>query len=275
MAACCRGPSTSWRLWCDLRHISLDFSGSNGMVFIRHISMTQLCHKKTPHTVGVPAWAKAAGRRRKVLAKMEKPKSDEQIKAEFNLANDSTELSLYTTTRGGPPSNFNEEDSQIEKPKITMSADKTMFVCYHPARPFPLQFSKEVDTRQWWQKDGEHVQEYRDSLTDEERKEVMKLRKADPKLWTVNALSHMLKVKPLAVMLAAPLSDDQKFEVEVEHRLLNEWPEIKRKTYRANQELERLRYFQSTRGVGVFKKRDENIGEKVQNARNDLRTKST
>ena len=37
--------------------------------------------------------------------------------------------------------------------------------------------------------------------------------------------------------LAAPLSDDQKFEVEVEHRLLNEWPEIKRKTYRANQEL--------------------------------------
>ena len=26
--------------------------------------------------------------------------------------------------------------------KITMSADKTMFVCYHPAKPFPLQFSK-------------------------------------------------------------------------------------------------------------------------------------
>lgn len=31
-------------------------------------------------------------------------------------------------------------------------------------------------------------------------KEVIELRKADPKLWTVNALSHMLKVKPLAVM---------------------------------------------------------------------------
>lgn len=28
--------------------------------------------------------------------------------------------------------------------------------------------SQEVDTRQWWQKDGEHVKEYRDSLTDEE-----------------------------------------------------------------------------------------------------------
>ena len=39
--------------------------------------------------------------------------------------------------------------------------------------------------------------------------------------------------------LAAPLSDEQKFEVEVEQKLLNEWTDIKRKTYRANQELVR------------------------------------
>lgn len=242
---------------------------------VRNISTSQLCHKKTPHTVGVPAWAKAAGRRRKVLAKMEKPKSDEQIKAEVNLANDPTELSLYTTTRGVSLPGHKEDDSQIEKPKITMSADKTMFVCYHPAKPFPLQFSEEVDTRQWWQKDGEHVKEYRDSLTDEEKKEVIGLRKSDPKLWTVNALSHLLKVKPLAVMLAAPLSDEQKFELEVEHKLLNEWPEIKRKTYRANQELERLRYYQSTRGIGLFKKRDETVGKTTMNATRDHQTKST
>ena len=102
-------------IWNNTEVVDFSCLTLKGVVFSRHISMTQLCHKKTPHTVGVPAWAKAAGRRRKVLAKMEKPKSDEQIKAEFNLANDSTELSLYTTTRGGPPSNFNEEDSQIEK----------------------------------------------------------------------------------------------------------------------------------------------------------------
>ena len=86
-----------------------------GTILVRNISTTQLCLKKTPHTVGVPAWAKAAGRRRKVLAKMEKPKSDKQIRAEFNLANDPTEFSLYTTTRGGPLPGYNEEDSQIEK----------------------------------------------------------------------------------------------------------------------------------------------------------------
>ena len=88
---------------------------SAGAVLVRNISTTQLCLKKTPHTVGVPAWAKAAGRRKKVLAKMEKPKSEKQIQADFNLANDPTQLSLYTTTRRGPLPGYNEEDSQIEK----------------------------------------------------------------------------------------------------------------------------------------------------------------
>ncbi|XP_073228377.1 uncharacterized protein [Porites lutea] len=270
----------SSRCTSNLCRYSRESNGLRGAVPLRNISTSQLCLKKTPHTVGVPAWAKAAGRRKKVLARMEKPKSEKQIHAEFNLANDPTELSLYTTTRRGPLPGYKEEDSQIDKPKITMSADKTMFVCYHPAKPFPLQFSKEVDTRHWWQKDGDHVNRYRDSLTDEEIKEVFELRREDPKLWTVNALSHMLKVKPLAVMLAAPLSDEQKFEVEVEQKLLNEWTDIKRKTYRANQELERLRYYQKTRGISSTPKtnRDANNGrdpQKTPSARSGLHENST
>ena len=48
------------------------------------------------------------------------------------------------------------------------------------------------------------------------------------------------RVTPVFLLrLAAPLSDEQKFEVEVEQKLLNEWTDIKRKTYRANQELVR------------------------------------
>ena len=47
---------------------------------------------------------------------MEKPKSDRQIEAEFNLANDPTELNLYTTTKTGTPPAYNVAyDSQIEK----------------------------------------------------------------------------------------------------------------------------------------------------------------
>lgn len=45
--------------------------------------------------------------------------------------------------------------------------------------------------------------------------------------------------------LAAPLTDEQKLELDVERRLLNEWPKEKRKTYRANQELVRKKVFES------------------------------
>ncbi|KAL9959797.1 hypothetical protein ACROYT_G033153 [Oculina patagonica] len=179
---------------------------------------------------------------------MEKPKSEKQIEAEFNLANDPTELNLYTTSRTGPPPEYDATcDSQIEKAKITMSADQTMFVCYHPAKPFPLQFSTEIGYHVWWQHDTDYMNNYRDNLTKEEVQEVKELRQKDPKLWTVTTLSNMLQVKPLAILLAAPLTDEQKLELDVERMLLNEWPKEKRKTYRANQELERLRYYQATR----------------------------
>lgn len=183
-----------------------------------------------------------------MLLEMKKAKSEKQIQAEFNLANDPTELNLYTTTRRGPlPEYTADTDSQIEKPKLTMSTDKTMFVCYHPAKSFPLQFSKEVGYHVWWHQDTDYTENYRDHLTKREVQEVKTLRAEDPKLWTVIALSRMLEVKPLAILLAAPLTDEQKFEVEVERKLLNEWTLSKRKIYRANQELERLRYYQETR----------------------------
>ncbi|KAJ7318878.1 hypothetical protein OS493_037289 [Desmophyllum pertusum] len=218
-----------------------------GLVLACNLSTTHVCRKKTPHTVGVPAWAKAGQKRRKDLMEMEKPKSEKQILAEFNLANDPTELNLYITTRKGPlPEYTADHESQLEKAKITMSTDQSMFVCYHPAKPFPLQFSKEVGYHVWWHQDTNFVDNYRDELTIEEVEEVRKLREEDPKLWTVTALSRMLEVKPLAIMLAAPLTDEQKFELEVEGKLVSEWPKTKRKTYRANQELERLRYYHAT-----------------------------
>ena len=37
--------------------------------------------------------------------------------------------------------------------------------------------------------------------------------------------------------LAAPLTDEQRLELEVERKLISEWPKEQRKTYRANQEL--------------------------------------
>jgi len=86
------------------------------LVLACNLSTTQVCLKRTPHTVGVPAWARAGQRRRKELMEMEKPKSDKQIEAEFNLVNDPTELNLYTTTKTGTPPSYNAAyESQIEK----------------------------------------------------------------------------------------------------------------------------------------------------------------
>ncbi|PFX21284.1 uncharacterized protein LOC111335782 [Stylophora pistillata] len=240
---------------------------SHGLrVPVCNLSTSQVCHKKTPHTVGVPAWAKAGLRRKKVLLEMKKPKSEKQIQAEFNLENDPTELNLYTTTRKGPlPEYTADSESRIEKAKITMSADKTMFVCYHPAKPFPLQFSKDIGYHVWWHQDTDYTENYRDHLTKEEVVEVKKLRGEDPKVWTVIALSRMLEVKPLAILLAATLTDEQKFELEVERKLLNEWSVSKRKIYRANQELERLRYYQETRGNSP-----ENEGKNVKSESDEV-----
>ena len=47
----------------------------------------------------------------------------------------------------------------------------------------------------------------------------------------------------LTCRLAAPLTDEQKFELEVERKLLNEWTLSKRKIYRANQELVRIDFW--------------------------------
>lgn len=48
---------------------------------------------------------------------------------------------------------------------------------------------------------------------------------------------HVATENGFRFRLAAPLTDEQKFELEVERKLLAEWPKEQRKTYRANQEL--------------------------------------
>lgn len=85
-----------------LRSESVSLCPLGAVQVVRTVSTTQPCLKRTPHTVGVPAWAKATQRRRRSLARLQRPKTIEKIQAEYRLANDPTELNLYTTTRRGP-----------------------------------------------------------------------------------------------------------------------------------------------------------------------------
>ena len=55
-------------------------------------------------------------KKKECFIRNEKPKSEKQIQAEFNLENDTTELNLYTTTRRGPLfENTADTESRIEK----------------------------------------------------------------------------------------------------------------------------------------------------------------
>ncbi|XP_031552304.1 uncharacterized protein LOC116289500 [Actinia tenebrosa] len=218
----------------------------------RGISTTSVFMKNTPRTVGVPAWAKAAQRRRRSLIKLDKPKTVEQIEAEYRLSNETNKLDFFTTTKNSRPQ-FSEVENEDEKPQISLTRNKTAFVCYHPPRKDPnaLLFSKEAFERPWWHLTQDEVKDFKDSLDPEEAKEVKELRQKDPKIWTVNSLSRLFKVKPLAIVKIAPLTDEQKYEIEIERKLLKQWSDYKRKEYRANQELERQRYIQETRGEAM------------------------
>ncbi|KAK3755014.1 hypothetical protein QZH41_011058, partial [Actinostola sp. cb2023] len=130
-------------------------------------------------------------------------------------------------------------------PQFSLTKDQTAFVCYHPTRQDPkaLLFSKEAYERPWWHLTPDEVKDFKDNLDPEEIKEAKVLRQKDPKLWTVNSLSRLLKVKPLAIVLNAPLTEEQKYEIEIERKLIHQWSDYKRKEYRANQELVRKQLF--------------------------------
>ncbi|XP_048580101.1 uncharacterized protein LOC116612487 [Nematostella vectensis] len=246
MAAPGRRVLSSWSCILQLTDRSLITRG----LFLsssNNISTSSCDLKKTPHTVGVPAWAKAAQRRWRSLTKLDKPKTKEQIEAEYLLSNNPEKLDFYTSTKNAKP----KDTTTDNEPEMVLTKNRKAFVIYHPKKhdPHELLYSKDATITPWWELSADEVKNYRDTLTDEEVSEARKLRSKDPLLWTVNALSRLYKAKPLVVMLAAPLTDEQKEEVEIERKLLQQWSDYKRKYYRANQEVERQNYFEKTRGL--------------------------
>jgi len=87
--------------------------GNPSLQAVRCISTTCVCLKKTPRTVGVPAWAKAAQRRRKSLSRLDKPKTIEHIQAECRLGIDNVKLDFFTGTRN-------------ERPDVTIQGDHSV-----------------------------------------------------------------------------------------------------------------------------------------------------
>ena len=90
---------------------------------------TSLPHCKSgPKTLGIPAWAKAAQRRRRSVMRLDKPKTMDQIHAEFRVANDPTELNIYTTTRQGSLMSDSSRESLVEK--LVYLSMKMLTLCF-------------------------------------------------------------------------------------------------------------------------------------------------
>lgn len=201
--------------------------------------------KSRPSTVGVPAWAKAAKKRQAQVLLLEKKKTAQQMKAELRLADkDSNESDFLTTTRVGVHRPKHTSLSQhTTRSTMASTHNQEIFVFYHPPQDYPIQHSKVVNSSDWMTVEDSKM-DYKDSLSESQLAEVQSLQNQDPKLWTAEVLSHMYKVKPLSIIMAAPLSPEQQLELEVEQDFQSRLSDYEKKEYADFKEIERRKQLQ-------------------------------
>ena len=74
------------------------FAGCSRSICTSH----RLERRRGRRSVHIPAWAKAAAKRKETLVTLLKPKSKRQLEAEIKLENRTEELNFYTPATGGP-----------------------------------------------------------------------------------------------------------------------------------------------------------------------------
>ncbi|XP_065066700.1 uncharacterized protein LOC135692488 [Rhopilema esculentum] len=244
----------SGSLWNGVEGRILVTAGCNLVHGIRktfHTSIS-LDKRQSPRTVGIPAWRKASIDRKEFVSKLRKPKSEETIKAEMRLEKQEKDLSLFTSSR---IRNLPKEKETVNRlqPEVFLSRDENTVVCYHPVPNYPKEKTRLSWERPSWFGEPNVVSLYSDEMTMAQEDEARKLRDSDPRLWTASTLGHMMKVKPSIINDKIPLTSEQRFELEIEKKLLLEWGKEKRQDYTKYQILEILDYIRETRGETAVK----------------------
>ncbi|CAB3989324.1 Hypothetical predicted protein [Paramuricea clavata] len=212
-----------------IRLLSVGEREFNRVFGIRLISTCNTASKSRPSTVGVPAWAKAANKRQAQVLLLEKKKTPTQMQAEVRLADvKSNKSDFLTTSRVGV--HKPKEKTTDQANRMTLSTSGEMFVFYHAKQDYPVQHSKAVNTIEIPQEDSSS-NDNTNSLSESQVVEIKLLQRRDPKLWTVDVLSDMYKVNPLAIINAAPLSPDQQLHLEVEQDFLATLSDYEKKEY--------------------------------------------
>ncbi|XP_028398274.1 uncharacterized protein LOC114521897 [Dendronephthya gigantea] len=225
-----------------LRHF---FVGDRGLCRVfgtRNVSTSNFVSKSRPSTVGVPAWAKAANKRRAQTLLLEKKKTPSQIQAEVRVADVKSNKSDFLTSSRVGVHKPETRAASNEGYRMT-SASGEMYLFYHPKQDYPVKHSKEMNAEGSEMLGNSSSRTGNDhSLSEPQIAEIKRLQNRDPKLWTVDILADMYNVKPLAICNVAPLSHDQQVHLEVEQDFLRRLSDYERKeyTYFKNNERRRL-----------------------------------
>ena len=194
----------------------------------RPISTVSPALKSRPSTVGIPAWAKAANKRRAQVLLVQKKKTPSQMQAELRLADlESNKSDFLTTSRVGV---HKCQKKTTEGSRMATSTNGEMFMFSHPKQDYPAEHTKAVSTSELV---GHNTlpNGYSNSLSESQIADIRLLQKLDPKLWSVDILSDMYKVTPLAIINSCPLNSDQQLQLEVEQDFLASLSDYEKKEY--------------------------------------------
>lgn len=222
----------------------------NNLNTIRYLTSSSILHKRTPHTIGVMSWVRAA-RRRKYLEQQMKDheKPEHQLMREEQLARTEPEIEYRLASYVKREINEDQMKKLHIKPQVFMSGDKKTIVCYHPPpNDYPIEFTKKATGIDFYALDRNVLSTFRNEMTEEEIAEGSRLKEEDPRTWDDQNLAKLFKIKPRVLAKNIPLTKDQSERFEAEKDLYESMSVLKRKKLKELQNWERLRYVRESRG---------------------------
>jgi len=247
----------------SMRHLFLPFQnlkilqtcndtllGKNNLNVVRYLTTSALLHKRTPHTIGVMSWVRAARRRKYLEQQMrDKEKNDHQVMREEQLSRTVPEIEWRL------PGYFKREIDENTmkklhiKPEVFLSHDKKTIICYHPPpKDYPFEYTKRSAGIDIHAIDKNILKTFRDTISEEEIAEGSQLKEENPHTWDDRNLSKLFKVKPRAIAKNIRLTADQLERLGAEKDLYQNMSVLKKRKLHALQQWERLRYVRETRG---------------------------
>jgi len=224
---------------------------ANTIQILRCLTTSAYLNKRTPHTVGTMSWVRAARRRKYLEQQMrDTEKNDHQILREEQLSRTVPEIEFRLPAYVKREIDESTMKKLHFKPEVFLSHDRKTIICYHPPpRSYPFNYTKPAVGFDINAIDKKVLDTFRDSITDEEITEGVKLREENPRTWDDKNLSKLFKIKPSVIALNIPLTNEQKERVLAEKDLNESMSQMKRRKLRELQDWERVRYVRKTRGA--------------------------